>query len=172
MTGFAPALKEAVLDYTYDEQVQPHAVKQINLDGAAALDYNYDLNGNLQTGPDLTDPAVVADRSITFNADNMPVGITHSALGTTGIAYDGEGRRVAKSGSGGTTYYVNQYFEIQNGVETKYIFAGSRRIAKKVASAVYYFHADHLGSARVMTDQNESEVHRSGYAPFGLERGQ
>lgn len=102
----------------------------------------------------------------------MPVSITHSALGTTSITYDAEGRRVVKTCPGRTTYYVNQYFEIENGVETKYILAGRCRIAKKVASAVYCYHPDHLGSARVMTDQNESEVHRSGYAPFGQARGQ
>jgi hypothetical protein len=65
-------MANTTLDYTYDNAYQPHAVKTIALNGTG-YNYTYDDNGNMLTGPDFTDPAQVATRTITYNADNMPV---------------------------------------------------------------------------------------------------
>lgn len=50
---------------------------------------------------------------------------------------------------------------------TDYIFAGSACIAEKKNGVVRYYHQDHLGSGRVVTDQNGAEVARYKYGPFG-----
>ena len=168
-TGYAPIIQNTTLDYTYDDAFQPHAVKTIALDGTG-YDYTYDDNGNMDAGPDFTDPASVASRTITYNADNMPVSITHSSGGTTQFVYDGEIKRIAKIAPGSTTYYVNDFFEINNGNVVKYIFAGDIRIAKRVDNATYYYHKDHLGSARSITNSVGEEQEYTEYMPFGHQR--
>jgi hypothetical protein len=53
----------------------------------------------------------------------MPKTIVHEYNGTISLEYDGEGTRVKKAISGGsTTYYIGNHFEVAGGVETKYIF--------------------------------------------------
>jgi len=125
----------------------------------------------MQTGPDFTNPAQVADRTISHNADNMPLSIVHSGTVTTQFVYDGEGTRAKKVVTGGsTTYYIGEHYEVKDGAATKYIFAGNRRIAKVTATDKYFYHKDHLGSSTVMTDKDASEIEYSDYLPFGHQR--
>jgi RHS repeat-associated protein len=54
---------------------------------------------------------------------------------------------------------------------TEYIFFGGKRIARRdPGGAVYYFFADHLGSARIVTNATGTIVEESDYYPFGGER--
>jgi len=169
--GYLSPLAETTFDYTYDDTYQPHAVKQITVNGSAPFDYTYDDNGNMETGPDFTNPAQVVGRTITYNADNMPLSIVHGSGVTTEFVYDGAGARAKKTVSGGsTTYYISGNYEIKDGVATRYIFAGNRRIAKRTANEIYYYHKDHLGSSTVMTDENAEQVEYSDYLPFGGKR--
>ena len=52
----------------------------------------------------------------------------------------------------------------------KYIFAGSQRIARKTATAAFYFHQDHLGSASVVTDAAGAQDEATEYLPYGGQR--
>jgi RHS repeat-associated protein len=127
----------------------------------------------MRIGPDLTDPAKPATREITYNADNMPTRITHSAKGGTDIVYDGESERAKKTTGKKTTLYISNAFEIINGVKTTYIFAGNLRIAKRTAAGITFFHKDHLGSSTVMTnnDSDSTQVKESTeYLPYGSDR--
>jgi len=137
--------------------------------------YTYDDNGNMLTGPDFTDPAQAATKTITYNADNMPIRIDHTKGGNTVITnlyYDGEGNRVKKAVQGGsTTYYVGEHFEVKGSTETKYIFDGNLRVAKEEAGGTQYYHKDHLGSSTVMTDYPySSSAETTEYLPFGHQR--
>jgi YD repeat-containing protein len=72
-----------------------HAVETISLNGTP-YDYTYDDNGNMLSGPDFTDTSQVGDRTITYNADNMPTQVTsvRGATSTTvNYGYDGFGQR-------------------------------------------------------------------------------
>ena len=150
-----------------------HAVKSVN---SAGVDYpyEYDANGNMTAGWDFSDPTQVASRTITYNADNMPKTIAHEYKGTISLQYDGDGTRVKKVVSGGsTTYYIGGHFEVANGIETKYIFGENLRIAKVTSSTKYFFHKNHLGSSTVMTDYpNGLEIESAEYLPIGLTRKQ
>lgn len=50
---------------------------------------------------------------------------------------------------------------------TFYIYANNQRIAKKDETGTYYFHNDHLGSPRVITDNEGNTVWEADYLPFG-----
>lgn len=133
---------------------RPHAVVSTP-DGRT---YTYDDNGNM-----ISDGV----RIITYNVDNMPVSVTVSGVTTT-LVYDGGGARVKKiSPSSGTTVYIGKFQEWRAGVNTNYIFAGGTRIAAKSGTEVFYYHQDHLGSTRVVTDQNGQQVENTAYYPFG-----
>lgn len=128
--------------YTYG--AKPHAVIQ-----AGANSYTYDANGNMTQRPNQT---------ITYDYDNRPVSIN----GNTFI-YDYAGQRIKKN----NTIYIGKLYECTAGTCTKYIFAGSSRIASKTTSATYYFHTDHLGSSSVITDTAGNKVQETYYYPFG-----
>ncbi|MBC2734071.1 MAG: hypothetical protein HF981_06910 [Desulfobacteraceae bacterium] len=157
-------------DYTYDLS-HPHAMSSMDLNGTP-YSYTYDDNGNMTAGKDFTDPANPALRTLTWNADNMPVSVSRSGVTTT-FKYDGLGRRAKKQvGAGSPTYYIGAEYEVIAGGNTKYIFAGNLRIAKVSATGVYYFHKDHLGSSTVMTGDTGAAVETSEYRPYGAFRSQ
>ncbi len=128
--------------YTYG--TKPHAVIQ-----AGTNSYQYDANGNMTNRPNQT---------ITYDYDNRPIAIN----GTTFI-YDYAGQRIKKN----NTIYIGKLYECTNGTCTKYIFAGSSRIASKTAAATYYFHTDNLGSSSIITDNSGNKVQETYYYPFG-----
>jgi len=172
-TGPGPIVPAAVTKI--HDSVKPiHAVKSVVVNGAK-YSYQYDANGNMTQGPDLTDPKQVGKRAFTYNADNMPIRIVHtrgSTSKTLDLYYDTDGSRVKKVVQGaGTTFYVGDHFEVAGGVEIKYVFAGSLRIAKVISNTAQFYHKDHLGSTTVMTDDpNGLAMETAGYLPFGLMR--
>ena len=103
------------------------------------------------------------------------IGTAHAqsyAPATVELLYDGNGRRVVKRTHGTQlTFYVSGHFEVRDGAETKYIFAGSMRIAKVTAAGPHFFHKDHLGSSTLVTDYAEGKaVESADFLPFGVQR--
>jgi RHS repeat-associated protein len=129
---------------TYTYGAKPHAVIQ-----AGTNTYQYDANGNMTQRPNQT---------ITYDYDNRPVSINR-----TTFIYDYSGQRVKKN----STIYIGKHYECTNGNCTKYIFAGSSRIASKTSSNTYYYHTDHLGSSSIITDNSGNKVEEIYYYPFG-----
>ncbi len=68
---------------------------------------------------------------------------------------------------GNTTRFVGELYENSSGLTSNYIYLGGIRVAVLSNSAVKYYHADHLGSANVMTDKNGSIIDVAEYKPFG-----
>ncbi len=100
--------------------------------------------------------------------------------GATTYTYDAGGNRVGKTTGSNFTEYI--YFgsdvvaeKDQAGAWTDYIFAGGRRIAKApgvvATSGTEYYHADHLGSAGLMTNASGGVVANSEgtFLPYGQE---
>lgn len=136
---------------TYNSQMgsyiygtKPHAVIQ-----AGTNTYTYDANGNMITRPGQT---------ITYDYDNKPI-----AINATTFVYDYSGSRIKKN----NTVYIGKGYECTNGDCTKYIFAGSNRIASKTASTTYYYHTDHLGSSSIITDSSGAKTEETYYYPYG-----
>ncbi len=161
------------LTYSYSS-TRPHAVNNINSNGSD-FNYIYDPNGNMTSGPDLTDTTGNGSRNIVYNSDNMPVNVTNTKDGistTMDLIYDGNGSRAIKSVMGSaTTYYIGEHFQVSDTntstENTKYIFAGNLRIAQIKNSETHYFHKDHLGSSTVMTDVYGATLEASEYMPYG-----
>ena len=175
---------QATLVSTYDDQYRPlHAPASITYNWSEH-NYTYDANGNLTSAPDFSDPFYIsfprsAYNSITYNADNMPIRIENrkddgAMVSTLAVDfnYDGNGTRAKKAlSTGDTTYYIGDHFEVANGEEVKYIFAGNQRIAKITTGNSYFYHKDHLGSSSVMTDYPAgATVETTAYLPFGHDR--
>ena len=145
--------------YTYGGP-KPHAV----MSTSNGRTFSYDSNGNMNTD---------GQRTITYNFDNLPATINESVS----ITYDGTGSRVKKFSTFGITYYIDKLFECRNqlsaplGFEhmncSKYIFAGDTLIGHKIGGQTFYYHSDHLGSTRLVTDTGGNTAEEIAYYPFG-----
>jgi RHS repeat-associated protein len=143
--------------------------------GSDTFDFSYDANGNLFSGPDLSDPLQPATRTVLYNPENFPTEISRTvnsqAAEVTQFYYDGDNNRVKKSVNiGSTTYYFDDTYEVVDDVSTIYIYAANLRVAKWTNDGISYFHKDHLGSSTLITDQSGTAVQSSSYAPYGLDR--
>ena len=170
-----------VIENTYNDLYRPfHAPSSVNFNGGD-YPYGYDASGNTAVMHNFNDPSNVREQTITYNADNMPKQIEwvtfsggSAMFWTVDFDYDGQSWRVKKTKSWGSeTFYIGDHFEIENGTEVKYIFAGNQRVAKVTAEGTHFFHKDHLGSSNVVTDyDNGAAVEISEYLPFGQTRDQ
>ncbi|MGH9557662.1 MAG: RHS repeat-associated core domain-containing protein, partial [Bryobacteraceae bacterium] len=75
-------------------------------------------------------------------------------------SYDGDGRRVQKVSPAGTWTYV---YDPLGNLAAEY--------GPSTAAGTQYISADHLGSTRLVTDQNGNAVKCYDYLPFGEELG-
>ncbi|OQW62878.1 MAG: hypothetical protein BVN28_04805, partial [Nitrospira sp. ST-bin4] len=144
--------------YTYPTSgagvVRPHAVT-----AAGGNTYTYDKNGNMVTG---------AGRTYTWNLENKPLTTVQGGTTTT-FVYDGDGGRVKKIVGSTTTRYISKIYECDNANCTRFIWAGSTRIATIAVTSgtIHYWHGDHLGSSSVITDSAGAKVQAVSYYPYG-----
>lgn len=120
------------------------AKNRLNLAGG------FDAAGN-QTA---SDPFTLA-----YDAENRQISASSATLGTSNCAYDGEGRRVAKTTPTSTTYYVYDAMG-QLGAE----YATGATAASPCTTC--YVAADHLGSTCALWDTSGLKA-RYDYSPFG-----
>jgi len=137
----------------------PHAVTT-----AGGNSYLYDANGNMVSGH---------GKTLEYDAENRLSSFTY-ARQTTTFAYDGDGGRVKKASSSGTTTYVGSLYEVRpDGSTVNHIFLGSNRIASVTSPqgggdrTASYYHSDHLGSSNVITNDLGEQVSLCEYTPYG-----
>ena len=115
----------------------------------------YDWAGNLT--------ADWAGRSLTYDGDNRMVSFdTEGTDSDTTYSYDGEGRRVKKVVGGAITVYV---YNAAGQLVAEYTNPWRQETGTR------YLTADHLGSTRVVTGEDQSVLSRHDYLPFGEEIG-
>ncbi len=136
----------------------------------------YDEVGNTLTKTDDTNI-----RSYTYNVRNQLNQVEKNQHIIAQYEYDGDGRRISK------TEWIESLQDYQT---TMYIYAGAHviyeknldtnqdavsiygplgRIAKEVDDFTDYYHTDHVGSTRVVTDESGSPITDVIYKPFGEE---
>lgn len=113
----------------------------------------YDAAGNVN--------AMNGFSNITYDAESRL--LTESSPSAFTYAYDGNGRRVMKSGPGGTTVYV---YDAQGQLAAEYNTASS---PPPPACTTCYLSYDYLGSVRMVTNSSGVVVSRHDFLPFGEE---
>ncbi len=89
--------------------------------------------------------------------------------------YDGDGRRIQVTENSETTTYIysglNVLYEKNTVGTATYIYGPYGILAKRTTldseSHTFYYHTDHLGSTRLVTDENRNIVTVAQYEPFG-----
>ncbi|OYY93773.1 MAG: hypothetical protein B7Y41_09905 [Hydrogenophilales bacterium 28-61-23] len=162
--------KSDVGAYSYTG-AKPHAVTQ-----AGANTYTYDANGNQLSG---------AGRTLGWTSYNLPNQIVEAINGTpstTTFLYDYNHVRAKQTSPGKTVIYLNPridlgghyHKEVAGAVTTEsyYFYAGGQVVGAYIIKTnaspqTNYFHADHLGSISVVTDQAGQVITRYQYDPWG-----
>jgi len=148
--------------------VIPADAKNQLYDSAYPARYVYDAAGNMTSFWD-----GLSIKNYTYDGENR---ITTTAGFT--YTYDADGKRIKKTDGATATYYyyggsADVFTEFTGTAQTDYIFAGGKRVAKAPGvastSGTEYYHGDHLGSARLMTDASGNVVANSEatYLPYG-----
>jgi RHS repeat-associated protein len=119
---------------------------------ATGQNYGYDSAGNLTSDP--TTPV----NGIVYDAENRQTQYNKTGQATNSYYYDGDGHRVKKIDSTGTTVFV---------------YAGGQLIAEYTAgnpssNGTSYLTSDHLGSTRIVMKADGTTT-RHDYLPFGEE---
>ncbi len=158
-------------------------------DNYGLLSYAYDTIGNITSKRGVsytygssrphavteTDGGTNApDRALVYNDNNKPSSIDFDGE-ITDFVYSGvwsSHNRAKKVATAATTVYIGNLYEKTGSTVTKYIFAGGTRVAMKTSTGTsfvdtYYYHQDHLGSSRVITDSYGNDVEYIHYYPYG-----
>jgi RHS repeat-associated protein len=136
-------------------------------DGTA---FTYDSNGNRTEKTRGTDTWAYtwddANRLVEVEENSEPVGE---------YVYEGEGKRIQATEDDATTTYIysgmNVVYEENSTGEATYVYGPTGRLAKRTTineeTNVFYYHTDHLGSTRLVTDSSKNIVSSATYEPFG-----
>jgi RHS repeat-associated protein len=147
--------RKGALVQTYNAGGRPNALAT-----SGGITYDYDLNGNVIT--------IGTSTRLEWNAENMSTRATAGSV-VTEKSFIGEAAW-KKVEAGVTTYYLPS-LRIENGIARKYYGAYAERFEQPGNRQLRFYHADHLGSSSVMTDQSANVVRRVSYFPWGQDRG-
>jgi RHS repeat-associated protein len=158
--------KSDVGAYTYHPE-HPHAVLT-----AGSSTFDYDAVGNQIERP---------GASITYTAFDLPSEVTPANGDVIRFSYDGEQRRIRKTGVQSDALYFEDLYEREVSftgapVHRYFIAAGSATVVltrqASKADQVAYVHSDALGSTDVVTDAAGAPVAalRRSYDAFGAQR--
>lgn len=108
---------------------------------------DYDSNGNLIEDEDFIYVSNNANQlsEVRYSGNNSLV---------ENYWYDANDKRVKKQNADSEfVYYINKFYEIDNGVATSYFFRDDERIAKQTADSMGWYLSDHLGSTTLLVNR-------------------
>jgi RHS repeat-associated protein len=163
--------KSDVGNYTYGGP-RPHAVTFTDGGPTPSSAYDYDSNGNMETG---------GGRTYSWTLDNKPWRIEQGTIWSEFTFDSSRQRTTQKTNLGSTTYYVGgAYEEVRTGsndatlVERKhYIMAPTGRVAVRVEKnsgsivETRWFHQDGLGSINAISKETGEIAQRFAYDAWG-----
>jgi len=128
--------------------------------------YSYDASGNTVRD--------ASDRKFTYDGENKQTKVESLTAGTNTVAgtlgeysYDGDGKRVSKTGldpMGNAEFTIFVY-----DAAGKEVAEYSTVVSDTAHAQVNYLTSDHLGSPRINTDAKGAIISRHDYHPFGEE---
>ncbi len=133
--------------------------------------YAYDNTGH---------PTTDGIKEFVYNQNRRLFQVKSGATVLGEYTYDGKGRRVMKIASGTTTVYhydlggrLIAETDAAGNLLVDYVYLGANPLAMVrktgAAEAAYYYHNDHLGTPRAMTDANRTVVWKVPFDAFGNE---
>jgi RHS repeat-associated protein len=129
--------------------------------------YSNDIAGN-RTGKTDMDAW-----SYIYDGENRLTQVTKNGVDLFDNSYDASGMRIKDVKNGQTTYYVYQgnnplmEYSLSDSKYKYFIFAGIKMIAEEKDGMVNYYHTDHLGSTRLVTDAVGNKVAEYKFKPYG-----
>jgi RHS repeat-associated protein len=134
---------------------------------ASAISWTFDANGNRQTQGGAAGPAY-ATSSLAFAYNNRGRMASVTATGTTNYVYNALGQRIEKYGPGGPFLFaydeaghlLGEYTGAGALIEET-IWLGDLPVATLRPGspvAIYYVHADHLGTPRTVTRSSDNAI--------------
>ena len=117
----------------------------------------YDAGGN-QVAHD--------DETRVWNAENRLAQVK-TASGVIQYGYDQSGARVERRSGTKITRYFGQLAEMADGKLVKYFYAGPMLVCRRDADGGVWYHADHLGPPRTLTDGTGAVLKRNTYRAYG-----
>jgi len=136
--------------------------------------FTYDEMGNTVTKTD-----GVTNWSYIYDKRNLLEQVVEDQQVVGEYGYDGTGKRIKKTEwieslqEYQTIIYIYSGLNVvyeknpDTGQEATYVYGPSGRIAKKVSGLTDYYHTDHLGSTRLITDESGAVTGEVQYTPFG-----
>jgi len=128
--------------------------------------YDYDANGNMI----VRNKGLFSQQTLTWDAENHLAAITGGGLPTKSYRYDADGRRIKKTSSGVSTYYISPLFEVTGSDVTRYYYFNGQRVAMYKAGTLTYLHSDHLGSTVLTMDTSLNPTGDQRYYAYGRQR--
>jgi RHS repeat-associated protein len=160
-TSTSPGLTDAAGVYTY----QSGTNRLASITGSTPITFGYDANGNITSQN---------TRTFTYDLLNRPVTILDNGTPIATYTYNAEGQRIKKTTPAGTTifHYDRAGRLIAETTDTgstiaEYVYLNDELLASIRSGTVYYYHNDHLGTPRVLTNSNGAIVWRAEYSPYG-----
>ncbi len=167
--------------YTYDpvgNRIASHLSNAHTVDAANKLldddnfTYTYDANGNLATKTAKVGGAVTTYH---YDAQNQLIQIDHPNATTSTYKYDGLGRRIEKNVNGTITRYIYDGEDIlleydgTNTLQARYSHGDQtdQPLSQDRGGQSYFYHADHQGSIRMITNASGAIVNSYDYDSYG-----
>jgi len=131
--------------------------------------FTYDANGNR-----VEKSKGIDTWTYTYDYANRLTKVEKNETTLGDYIYDGDGRRIQVTENSKTTTYIysglNILYEENTTRAAVYIYGPTGRLAKRTTidneSETYYYHTDHLGSTRLVTDESKTIVTDATYEPF------
>jgi RHS repeat-associated protein len=148
------------------------------------INYSYDLANRLwakgmtnytndNTGARLSKADGTINWTYQYDGESRLVKALNNGIMVTENTYDGSGMWVKKIADGKTVYFVyngNESLIEYSAIDSKYtyfIYAGKQAVAEESGGVIKFYHKDHLGSTRVVTDTSGAKIAEYIYEPFG-----
>jgi len=160
------SLEDQPLDATGTYTYQTGTNKLTHIEGTLPIDFGYDENGNITSETGWT---------YIYDLSNQLIRVLAGSNQIAEYTYNGAGQRIKKATRTETRIFhydllghliaeTNQSGEML----AEYIYLGDQLLAMiKPGETVYYFHNDHLGTPKILTDGNGSIAWKALYTPFG-----